>query len=257
MFNATEVFAGLLAITIVMVVVWFFSVFLRNVSIIDLFWGPVIAIAGLTYWQSLAEPSMRAMLVLSLVVLWALRLGAYLLMRNSGKPEDRRYQAMRKRNDPAFWFKSLYLVFLLQALLAWIVSLPVYGAMQGASPLGVIDYIGLLLFVFGFGWEIIADAQLARFLNNKANAGSVLNTGVWRYCRHPNYFGEFCLWWGLWLFALAAGAWWTIAGPLLLSFFLLKVSGVVMLEQDISERRPAYQDYIRNTSAFFPWRPAG
>lgn len=257
MIDIPAMLAGLAAITATMVVLWFFSVFLRNVSIVDIFWGPVIGLAGCVYWLPLPDPSVRAQLMLVLVVAWALRLGLYLFFRNKGKREDRRYAAMRERNDPAFWLKSLYLVFLLQAFLAWVVSLPVYGAMQGDAPLGVLDYLGLVLFLFGLIWESLADWQLAHFLKNKTNKDSVLDTGVWRYSRHPNYFGEFCLWWGLWLLALAAGAAWTVVGPLLLSFFLLKVSGVTMLEKDIGERRPAYRDYMRKTSAFFPRPPAG
>ena len=257
MIDISALVVGLVAITVTMIVLWFFSVFLRNVSIVDLFWGPVIALAGYFYFLPLTSPSPRASLVLILVTVWALRLGIYLFGRNRGKREDRRYAAMRKRNDPAFWFKSLYLVFLLQAFLAWVVSFPVYGAMQGDVPLGVIDYAGVALFLFGLIWESLADWQLAHFLKNKTNRDSVLDTGVWRYSRHPNYFGEFCLWWGLWLLAVAAGAEWTIVGPLLLSFFLLRISGVAMLEKDISERRPAYQEYIRKTSAFFPRPPAG
>ncbi len=256
MIDTPAILAGLLAITATMVVLWFCSVYLRNVSIIDIFWGPVIGLASVVYWLQLTSPSARAGLMLMLVLAWALRLGVYLFFRNKGKPEDRRYVAMRERNDPGFWLKSLYLVFLLQAFLAWVVSLPVYGAMQGAAALGIIDYIGVLVFLFGLIWESLADWQLARFRKNKTNEESVLDTGVWRYSRHPNYFGEFCLWWGLWLLAFSAGAAWTIVGPLLLSFFLLKVSGVAMLEKDISERRPAYQDYIRKTSAFFPRPPS-
>jgi steroid 5-alpha reductase family enzyme len=246
---------GLVAIGAVMILLWFFSVFLRNVSIIDLFWGPVIAIAGLAYWLGLDEPGMRANIVLGLAWVWALRLGIYLFSRNAGKPEDRRYVDMRRRNDPAFWLKSLYLVFALQAVLAWIVSAPLYGAMHGSSEMGLLDYLGIAIFVFGFVWETFADAQLAAFLRNRKNTDAVMDGGLWRYSRHPNYFGEFCLWWGFGLIAVSAGAAWTLIGPLVLSFFLLKVSGVAMLEKDIGGRRPAYQEYIEKTSAFLPRPP--
>ncbi|MGI9291107.1 MAG: DUF1295 domain-containing protein [Gammaproteobacteria bacterium] len=246
---------GLTAVVTIMIVLWLISVYLRNVSIIDLFWGPVIAVAGVVYWSGLEQPSLRANILLLCVLAWALRLGVYLFARNSGKPEDRRYVDMRKRNDPGFWWKSLYLVFLLQAVLAWIISFAVYGGMQGDAALGVIDYVGLVLFVYGFVWETAADWQLANFLRTAGGQGKVMDRGVWRYSRHPNYFGEFCLWWGFWLLAFGAGAWWTIFSPLLLSLFLLKVSGVSLLESDISERRPAYADYIRKTSAFIPMPP--
>jgi len=247
--------SGLYAIAGIMVLVWLCSVFLRNVSIIDLFWGPVIAVAGVFYWLPLSSPGARAYLMLVLVCVWALRLAVYLTARNHGKPEDRRYAEMRQRNEPAWWLKSLLYVFALQAVLAWIVSFPVYGAMTGDALLGILDAAGVVIFMFGLVWESLADWQLARFLRDRTNDAAVMDKGVWRYSRHPNYFGEFCLWWGVYLLALGAGAWWTIVGPLVLSFFLLRVSGVSMLEKDISERRPAYQEYVRKTSTFFPRPP--
>jgi steroid 5-alpha reductase family enzyme len=240
---------------LLMLLLWLISVYLRNVSIIDLFWGPAIAVAGTAYWLTADESSARATIVLVFVWIWALRLGVYLAGRNAGKPEDRRYADMRRRHDPGFWLKSLILVFALQAVLAWIVSAPLFGAMQGDASLGLLDYFGMAVFLFGLVWESLADFQLARFLRDRTSKDAVLDTGVWRYSRHPNYFGEFTLWWGLWLLAVAAGAWWTIVGPLLLSFFLLKVSGVAMLEKDIAERRPAYLNYIAKTSAFIPRQP--
>jgi steroid 5-alpha reductase family enzyme len=247
--------AALQTVVLLMVLLWVVSVYLRNVSIIDLFWGPAIAIAGTVYWLTAGQPEGRGLLVLLLVWLWALRLGLYLAFRNAGKPEDRRYAEMRRRHDPGFWFKSFFIVFLLQAVLGWIVSAPLAGAMHGSAPLGLLDYLGAAVFLFGLLWETLADMQLARFLRERTRKDAVLDTGVWRYSRHPNYFGEFTLWWGLWLIAASAGAWWTIVGPLLLSFFLLKVSGVAMLEKDIAERRPAYRDYIAKTSAFVPRPP--
>jgi steroid 5-alpha reductase family enzyme len=250
-----SLFAGLQAIVLLMLLLWLVSVYLQNVSIIDLFWGPAIATGATAYWLSAADPGARATLVLVFAWLWALRLGIYLTGRNFGKPEDRRYADMRRRHDPGFWLKSLLLVFALQAVLAWIVGLPLFGAIHSAEPLVLLDYLGAAIFLFGWIWESIADWQLARFLRTRTNQDAVLDYGVWRYSRHPNYFGEFTLWWGLWLIAVAGGAWWTIVGPLLLSFFLLKVSGVAMLEKDIAERRPAYREYIRKTSAFIPRPP--
>lgn len=251
-----ESLPGLFAILAMMLVLWVVSVLLRNASIVDLFWGPAIAVGGTAYYLGADAPDARAQLVLVLVWLWALRLGVYLTLRNFGKPEDRRYTAMRERHDPGFWYKSLYLVFGLQAVLAWIVGAPLFGAIRADAPLGWLDYLGVLVFAVGLVWESVADWQLARFLRTRDNSGAVMDKGLWRYSRHPNYFGEFCLWWGIWLIAVSAGAWWTLFGPLLLSFFLLRVSGVSLLEQDITERRPAYQDYIRRTSTFFPWPPS-
>lgn len=249
-----ELLSGLYAIVALMVVLWLISIPLQNVSIIDLFWGVAVAVGGTIYWLQSEAAGLRSDLVLVLVWAWALRLFIYLFLRNKGRPEDRRYVEMRNKRS-AFWFKSLYVVFLLQAVMAWIIGLPQYGAMNGEAALGWLDVAGVTLFVFGLVWESMADWQLATFLRQRDNADAVMDQGVWRYSRHPNYFGEFCLWWGLWLVAASAGAWWTFPGPLLLSFFLLKVSGVSLLEKDISERRPAYQEYVRRTSAFIPRMP--
>jgi steroid 5-alpha reductase family enzyme len=172
-----------------------------------------------------------------------------------GKGEDHRYQAIRARNEPGFKWKSLYLVFWLQALLAWIISLPLLGVFASNQPIGVLDYLGILLWLAGFVFETAGDWQLARFKRNPANSGAVMTSGLWRYTRHPNYFGEFCVWWGFWLIALSAGAWWSAAGPVLLTFLLLRVSGVRLLESDIGNRRPQYADYVLKTNAFFPGPP--
>jgi steroid 5-alpha reductase family enzyme len=146
-------------------------------------------------------------------------------------------------------------VFGLQAVLAWIIALPLFGATLGASPLGPLDIAGATLWLAGFLWQAIADLQLARFQKRPDNEHAVMDEGVWRYSRHPNYFGEFLMWWGIWLIAAAGGAWWTCLSPLLLTFLLLRVSGVALTEKDIATRRPAYQDYLRRTSAFVPWPP--
>jgi steroid 5-alpha reductase family enzyme len=193
--------------------------------------------------------------VLWLLAIWAARLAWYITVRNVGKGEDRRYQQIRARNQPGFAWKSLYLVFWLQALLAWLISLPLLGAFASNQPLGPLDYAGVLLWLAGFAFEAVGDWQLGRFKKDPANADQVMNRGLWRFTRHPNYFGEFCIWWGFWLIALSAGAWWTVPGPLVVSWLLLRVSGVVLLEKDIGNRRPLYADYVLKTNAFFPGPP--
>ncbi|HET9695105.1 MAG TPA: DUF1295 domain-containing protein, partial [Steroidobacteraceae bacterium] len=198
----------------------------------------------------------RTVLVLTLVTLWGLRLAIYLGRRTFGHEEDRRYQAIRRRNDPGFTWKSLYLVFGLQAVLAWVISLPLLGGVAGdPRPLGVLDGLGAALWLLGWSFESVGDWQLARFKADPANAGRVMDRGLWRYTRHPNYFGDFCVWWGFYLVALAAGAWWSIAGPALMTVLLLRVSGVALLERDIGTRRPGYEEYVRRTNAFFPGPP--
>ncbi|HEY1090869.1 MAG TPA: DUF1295 domain-containing protein, partial [Burkholderiaceae bacterium] len=194
-------------------------------------------------------------------MLWALRLALYIGLRNWGHGEDRRYRDMRARNQPYFGLKSLYLVFGLQAVLAWVVGWPLLVALVGPEArrsFEVLDVIGALLAAGGLLIETIADAQLARFRRDPAHADAVMDRGLWAWSRHPNYFGEACIWWGLGLMALAAQGWsgaWSLVSPVMMTLLLLKVSGVSLLEQDIGERRPAYRDYRVRTNAFFPWPP--
>ena len=231
---------------------WVYSLLKRNVTIVDTLWSLLFVIAATVYVASVESPSQRAWLVLGLVGMWGARLATYLAWRNRGHEEDRRYQAIRRRNEPHFALKSLWLIFGFQAVLAWIISLPLAGAVAGDAPLGLLDWLGVALWAIGLYFEAVGDWQLARFKADRANAGRVMDRGLWRYTRHPNYFGDFCVWWGLYLLALSAGAWWTVVGPLIMSFLLLRFSGVRLLERDIGERRPAYAEYVRRTNAFFP-----
>jgi steroid 5-alpha reductase family enzyme len=194
----------------------------------------------------------------ALAIAWALRLGLYITLRNRGHGEDRRYRQMRERNQPFFGLKSLYLVFGLQALLAWIVTAPLLAGMAATRPFGWLDAPGAALAAFGIVFEAIADAQMARFKSMPGQRGRVMDRGLWHYSRHPNYFGEACVWWGLWLMAMAGAGWggaWAAVSPALMTVLLLRVSGVRLLEKDMAERRPAYQDYIARTNAFFPGLP--
>jgi len=231
---------------------WVVCTLRRNAGLVDIFWSLFLLVAAVCFLRNSAEPTSRALLVLALVSIWAVRLAAHLAVRNWNAPEDHRYQAIRARNQPGFEWKSLYLVFGLQAVLAFIVSLPLYAAMASPAPLNALDWLGALLVVAGILTETVADTQLAAFRDDPASRGQVLDRGLWRYSRHPNYFGEFCVWWGFYLVALSTGAWWAIFSPLLMSVLLLRVSGVTLLEKDIGERRPAYAAYVARTNAFFP-----
>lgn len=253
---AWETYLVGLVITLALALIgWLVSLLQRNVNLVDSLWSLFFLAATLGYLALTPEPGPRAALVLGLVALWALRLAIHLTVRNWGKPEDRRYQAIRARNSPGFAWKSLYLVFGLQAVLAWVISLPLFVAVTAPAPLNTLDLVGAGLMLAGLAFETVADAQLARFKRDPANRGRVMDRGLWRYSRHPNYFGEACVWWGFGLIAVAGGAWWALVSPLLMTFLLLKVSGVALLERDIAERRPAYRDYIARTSAFIPWPP--
>ena len=236
-------------------VTWLVSLSRRDVSIVDSVWPLLILSAGLVYGASLHASGPRASLLLALVTLWALRLAVYITARNWGEAEDHRYRAIRARNQPRFEFKSLYLVFGLQGLLAAVVSMPLLAGLGSGASLNTLDAVGVVLVIAGFLFETIGDWQLARFKAHPKNRGRVLDSGLWRYTRHPNYFGECCIWWGFYAIALAAGGWWAIVSPLLMSLLLLRVSGVALLEKDIGERRPAYRDYVARTNAFMPGRP--
>jgi len=241
---------------------WLLSVVKRDVSVVDGVWSLLIlgsALVGSWLLNGAAGATHPAMLLLAA---WALRLAIHITWRGWGEPEDHRYQIIRARNQPNFAFKSLYLVFALQAVLAWIVSFPLLAMATTAAQSGSgeasapwLVAAGLALSAAGLVYEAIADWQLAAFKREPANHGQVMNRGLWRYSRHPNYFGECCVWWGLFAAAIGsdgATAMWTVLSPVLMSTLLMKVSGVPMLENGISERRPGYRDYVLGTNAFFP-----
>ena len=234
---------------------WLISLVRNDVSIVDSLWSLMFLLVALVYGSMDGNSGPRELLILVLVAVWALRLSVYITWRNHGQPEDYRYQEIRANNEPGFRYKSFYIVFALQAVLAWVISLPLAGAISGQTAIGFLDYAGCTLIVVGVFFEAVGDMQLSRFRRDPDNAGKVLDKGLWRYTRHPNYFGNFTLWWGFYLVALSAGAWWSVISPLLMTFLLLKVSGVALLERDISGRRPQYQQYIRRTNAFFPGMP--
>ncbi|MCH9692989.1 MAG: DUF1295 domain-containing protein [Gammaproteobacteria bacterium] len=231
---------------------WVVSVLIRDVSFVDSIWSLFFLLAAVFFAVSFEQLSFRGQLVLVLVAVWALRLSLHITVRNWGEGEDYRYQSIRANNEPGFTVKSLYLVFGLQGLLAWIVAAPLYPAITSTIAFGPLDAAAGVLWLTGFIFEAGGDYQLAKFKADPANKGKVMDRGLWRYTRHPNYFGDFCVWWAFYLFALSAGAWWTIFAPLLMSVLLLKVSGVATLEKTIADRRPKYADYINRTNAFFP-----
>ncbi len=251
-FDAQIYFLGLVAALALPSLAWLVSLLKRDVSIVDSLWSLIFLALCTTYFLLNEFTTLRGTIVLALVALWAVRLSAYITWRNWGEPEDARYQAMRRKHSPNFALKSLGIVFLLQGTLAWIISLPLLAATTGSIPLNYIDMLAIALVLFGVMYESIADAQLAAFKASPENRGKVMDTGLWRNTRHPNYFGECCVWWGFYLFALAAGGWWSVLSPVLMTFLLLRVSGVTLLEKDIVERRPAYRDYISRTNAFIP-----
>ena len=245
-------FAAILAFAIAF---WVFSLVRNDVSIVDSLWSLMFLLMLGVYMSVADVVGFRAWLILLMVATWTIRLSTFISIRNHGEPEDHRYQTIRKNNEPNFRFKSLYIVFGLQAGLAGFIALPLLFAASGTTPLGWLDYAGVTLWCIGMYFEVVGDHQLKKFSGDSANKGRVLDTGLWALTRHPNYFGEFTLWWGYYCLALAAGGWWTIVAPLLMTVLLLKVSGVALLESSIRERRPAYAEYVKNTNAFFPGLP--
>jgi len=255
MFDWSLYFYGLGVTSVLVLTTWAVSTVKRDVSIVDSTWSLMFLVMAFTYagpaWLS-GELKPRAVLLLLLVSVWALRLSLYISWRNWGEDEDRRYRAMRRRHEPGFALKSLYLVFGLQGLLAWLISLPLLVAVSGTPDLGILDAVAVVVWLTGVGFETVADAQLAGFRARPQNRDKVMDSGLWRYSRHPNYFGECAIWWGFYLLAVAAGGWWSFPAPLLMTLLLLRVSGVTLLESDISERRPAYRAYVQRTNAFIP-----
>ena len=232
------------------VLLWLLSLRLKDASIVDVFWAPGFAAVA---W-AMADTGPRAWLVLTLVTIWALRLGLHIYLRHRG--EDPRYAALRAKAGARWWWQSLFQVFLLQAALIWIISAPLQVAVSAAAPLSLFDAAGGAITACGLIVEALADLQLTRFRAEPANAGKVMDRGLWAWSRHPNYFGDALMWWGFFLIGVgASGQWWLIVSPVLMTVLLLRVSGVSLLEETIAERRPAYADYIRRTSAFVPWPP--
>jgi steroid 5-alpha reductase family enzyme len=244
-----------------MLLLWVVSLVKKDASIVDPCWGLGFVMIA---WSTLFEvgtTDLRGGLLLALVTIWGVRLSAYLFWRNHGKGEDRRYASMREKRGEKFWWISLFTVFLLQGAIMWFISLTVQSgifwstAIEGGS-FGWLGGLGVAVWAVGFFFESVGDYQMARFKARTESKGKVMNQGLWRFTRHPNYFGDFCVWWGLFLVAANANSWWTAGSPLLMSFLLLNISGVAMLEGDIEERRPDYAKYKRTTNAFFPGTPS-
>jgi steroid 5-alpha reductase family enzyme len=259
--NTDVMLASLKMLLLLAVLTWFVSLIIEDVSIVDYIWSLLTLLAVSTYAFLLEEQTLISLVMIGMVAIWAIRLTWFLVKRGRNKPEDRRYQVIRERNSPNFGYKSLYLIFIFQALVAWVLStlfVPIFTSNSEQSlPMAwsVWHSIGVAMWLFGFIYETVADQQLHYFNSKVVKESSTLSTGLWRYCRHPNYFGECCIWWGWFIYAIPTGSTWILVAPLIMTYLLLKFSGVGNMEQGITDRRPDYQAYIDSTNTFFPWKP--
>lgn len=236
---------------------WLASLWLRDASIVDPFWGLGFVVLAWVALLRSGATGWRPWTLTMLATVWGLRLSLWLAWRNWGHGEDRRYAAMRAKHGAGFAWVSLATVFVLQAVILWWIAWPLQATawLDNGRPFGWLDGVAAAIWLSGLLFEAVGDWQLASFLRRRDNNSAVLDRGLWRYTRHPNYFGDCCVWWGHYLLAVAGGAWWTGLSPLLMTLLLLRVSGVALLERDIHERRPAYREYVRRTNAFFPGLP--
>ncbi len=251
-------FQGLLLIITFITFVWILSVFLKNASIVDIFWGLSFVLVSVFYFITTPGFSARKIIVLTLVAIWGLRLSVHIFLRNLGKPEDFRYQEFRKKyGEKRYWWFSYFQVFLLQGTLVWLISAPLLAVNYFATekPFGALDILGILLWLTGFIFEAGGDWQLNRFKSNAANKGKLLQTGFWKYTRHPNYFGDAAVWWGFAVLSMASGCYIPVLSAVLMTWLIVKVSGVYMLERTLKNTKPGFEDYVKRTSPFFPWFP--
>jgi steroid 5-alpha reductase family enzyme len=249
---------ALLVIVILMTILWVISVLIKNVSIVDLFWGFGFVVTAVFYFINTEGFEPRKILILSLAAIWGLRLSVYLAWRNIGKGEDFRYKEFRREyGENRYWWISFFQTFVLQGVLMWLISAPLLGAQYYVQEgtLGILDYAGIIFWIIGFSFEAGGDYQLAVFKSNPANKGKVMSRGFWRYTRHPNYFGDSAVWWGFGLICISAGSYVPVIGSVIMTALIIKVSGVALLEKSLKEQKPEYKEYIEKTSAFIPWFP--
>ena len=249
---------GFLVIMVLMTCLWVVSVIVKNVSIVDLFWGLGFVLTGVFYYLKTDGFEPRKIILIVLVAVWGVRLSVYLAWRNIGKGEDFRYKQFRKNyGENRYWWISFFQTFLLQGILMWLISATLLGALYYGhyKPLGILDYAGIIIWIIGFSFEAGGDYQLAHFKADPANKGKVIDKGFWRYTRHPNYFGDSAVWWGYGFLCLASGSYLPVLGSLLMTALIIQISGVSLLEKSLKEQKPQYKEYIEKTSAFLPWFP--
>ena len=230
---------------------WLLSLKKNNVTHVDIMWS-LFFVLNTLYFYTAFTPSLRSTLILFLVLLWGLRLSVYLAIRNWGKSEDARYLKIRQNNEPNFRYKSAYIIFGFQSILAWIVGSILFMAIENDHPLTWLDSLGLLITLCGIIYESIADYQLMQFKNDIKNRGKLLQSGLWKLSRHPNYFGEILVWWGFFITTLVTGIHFNLIAPLLMTFLILRFSGVTLLEANLIKKFNGYDDYQKKVNTIIP-----
>jgi len=233
---------------------WFIvSLITKRNDVADIAWGLGFVLVSWTALSFSDVVSQQGLLVASLVTVWGVRLAIHIARRNWGRPEDYRYSAWRAAWGRWFYLRSFAQVYVLQGALMFLIALPTVFVMQNGGDVTLLTAIGVAVWLMGFLFEVVGDAQLAQFIRNPENKGRLLRTGLWRFTRHPNYFGEVALWWGIWLIAASLpGGLFTVVGPLTISILILKISGVPLLEEKM-KNNPEFAEYARTTSVFIPW----
>ena len=246
-----------IGIFVIMSVLWVVSLLLKDSSIVDIFWGAGFVLVVWAVFIMVGSGGAREWLMAILVSVWGIRLTVHVGARNIGRGEDFRYTQMREKRKSQWWWQSYFIVFIFQGFLMWVIASPLTAVQLPVfdDSLRVLDYFGVLVWAMGFFFEAVGDYQLARFKAVPENKGKLLKTGLWRFTRHPNYFGDAAQWWGFYLIALSAGAWWTIVSPIVMTYLLVSVSGVALLEKSLKRDKEDYEDYAENTHAFLPWFP--
>lgn len=250
--------AGLASALVLQVGTFFYALRVRRFSVVDVTWGPSFGLIAAVGWLVSSGDPVRRGLIVVLTLVWGLRLAGHIGLRQRGETEDDpRYTEMLSKSSGSRRITALRKVFLLQAVVAWFVALPLQLALVLEGGPGPLLWAGVALWGVGFFFEAVGDRQLRRFKADPGSKGRVMDRGLWRYTRHPNYFGDACVWWGLFLIAADAG-WWpwlTVLSPLLMTWFLVAKTGKPLLEKQLSKSRPGYAEYVRRTSGFVPWPP--
>ncbi len=233
---------------------WVFSLARNQANHIDAMWPLFIGMSAYVYALFTYDLHARAVLVLFLITVWALRLCAYLSWRIVYLPIDQRHQFLANQLQPAYWFKSLYHLFLLYGFLAWLVSIPLFAAIQESASLSMWDLVGTFFVLAGLIFETIADWQLLQFRKQQDNPSTVFSRGLWSYCRHPNYFGELCVWVGFYLIALSTGAWWSVISLVVMVYLIFFGSGIQLLESSMKTSKSGYLQYQQTTNLILPYK---